>query len=300
MLSEKNQKILTEQFNSLPEEIQEVILESDWKSVIRRITDKYSLHLDQGGALETIVFLTMLGLEDPSDFALNLKSEVRVTPSLAQTITAEVEKDIFQKIRQSVIEKETQVKTNKSVKTSDDGVDIIEDESHRGGRDAYREDVGDHTSQYVDGQHLDAESILRDVEDPESNALADHSDIEIPEEVFSTKGVDFLEENTELQESDDINLRHIPDSTIEKNKEIKRDNEQSPLTSQETKDPMSVRTFKSDILRQKLANPSWSPTLDKSMTKNTKKIIKSAQNESLKENESQNPKTKNDPYHEAI
>jgi len=272
MLSEKSQTILTEQFNALPKEIQDSILESNWKEVVHRITEKYSLHIDQGGAMETIVFLTMLGINEPTDFISNLKKEVRITQSLAQAITDEIQEEIFQKIRTDVMERQKNPK--------EEGVDII---SEDGGsqKDLYREDVGDNTSKYVDGQHLDAESILQEVEDHHEETHSDHVDIEIPKEVYFSKDVDIIDD-TKKESMTDSEGQTTLDSIREQGIQVASD-EQSNKTPDtvETKsnenNHLSIRTLKSDILRQKLANPSWTPEIDKTMTKNTKDIIRSAE-----------------------
>ena len=292
MISEKSQEILTAQFNTLPEEIQDTILESNWKEVIRAITEKYALHIDQGGALETIVFLTMLGMEEPADFISNLKSEVRITQSLAQAITDEVEKGVFQKIRQGVMERKN---NPKPITPTEEGVDIIEEGAPA--RDAYREDVGADTatqSKYVDGQHLDEKTLLEEIEDPQSAADTNHVDLEIPKEVFNTSGVEVIDAD-----------KAAPEATLAEGQEALNDilgqkNGSAPLQSapdekvqeQQEANPLSIRTLKSDILRQKLANPSWSPEIDKGMTKNTKDIIESAKEAT--------PAPKADPYREAM
>lgn len=263
MLSEQNQKILQDQFNSLPVEIQDTILKSNWKESIRRVTEKYALHVDQGGALETIVFLTMLGIEEPTDFVKNLKEEVRVTESLAQAITKEVEENVFQKIRHAVMQRQSLEEAG-----SADDLEIIDEDG--GPKDKYRE-VPTAQSKYVDGQHLDEESILSEIEDPKSIADAEHSDIEIPKEVYDAKKVDIVEADQASKEATDP----------EKNAALKSVLEQSGQTTETRKDtnPLHIRTLKSDIMRQKLENPSWTPELEKGFSKNTQNIVQQASKE---------------------
>lgn len=283
MLSEQNQKLLEEQFSSLPVEIQETILESNWKEVIRRITEKYALHIDQGGALETIVFLTMLGLEEPANFTSTLKEEVRITESLALAITKEVEEGVFQKIRQDVMRKQNEPTSSETEAGLGgvEGVDIIDEEVPT--KDPYRE-IPEGVSHYTNGQHLDNESILKEIENGTHPADGYRADIEVPKEVYKTKDVNILDSAEHTVDITEQEGRDALASVLNQRDAQKPDvipAEQPTNQAPQEVNPLHIRTLKSDILRQKLENPSWTPDVDTKTTNNTKDIIEKASREAL-------------------
>jgi hypothetical protein len=104
MISENTKKIIKETFNQLPKIIQDAILDSGWEEKIRRIVEKNNLHIDQGAAIESLVFVTMLGLETPDDFIRNAKEQAEITDEQAFIISREIEREIFSEIREKLIE----------------------------------------------------------------------------------------------------------------------------------------------------------------------------------------------------
>ncbi len=96
-------KIIQEQFKTLPPVIQDTITNSNWQEKIRRVVKNNSLHVDQGAAIENLVLITMLGLENPDDFVNNAKEYAQVSEDAAYTISSEVEREIFGDIRRKLI-----------------------------------------------------------------------------------------------------------------------------------------------------------------------------------------------------
>jgi hypothetical protein len=96
--------IIQEQFKTLPQVIQDTILNSKWEEKIRRIVTTNNLHIDQGAAIENLVLITMLGIEVPENFVENAKEYAKVSEEQAYNISAEVEREIFGDIRRKLIE----------------------------------------------------------------------------------------------------------------------------------------------------------------------------------------------------
>jgi len=103
-MSDEIKDIIQEQFKTLPQVIQDTILNSKWEEKIRRIVTTNNLHVDQGAAIENLVLITMLGIETPETFVQNAKEYARVSEEQAYNISAEVEREIFGDIRKKLIE----------------------------------------------------------------------------------------------------------------------------------------------------------------------------------------------------
>lgn len=97
------QSIIKEQFKNLPKVIQDTITNSNWQEKIRRVVKNNNLHVDQGAAIENLVFITMLGIENPTTFVQNAKEYAGVSDDQAYTISNEVEREIFGDIRRKLI-----------------------------------------------------------------------------------------------------------------------------------------------------------------------------------------------------
>lgn len=103
MINPEIQELINNQFNELPKVVQDTILNSNWTEKIRLIVKKHNLHIDQGAAIENLVFVTMLGIERPENFVQNAKEYANVTDNQAIMISEEVERTIFKDIRQELI-----------------------------------------------------------------------------------------------------------------------------------------------------------------------------------------------------
>lgn len=99
---DKTQEIIKEQLRKLPQNIRDAISSIDLGDKIRKIADKNMLHIDQAGDLETETVLVMLGLEPTADYKENIRRELNISRDRAQTITADIDKEIFMTIRESL------------------------------------------------------------------------------------------------------------------------------------------------------------------------------------------------------
>lgn len=95
---------LRESFDKLPTKVKEAITSTHVDDVIKRISQKYNLRIDQGAVLEDEITYVMYGLERPENFLSNLKREGKIEDSKASAIAGEVEKDIFQAIRKELMD----------------------------------------------------------------------------------------------------------------------------------------------------------------------------------------------------
>ena len=102
-MDSETQNIIASQFKELPEVIQDTITGSNWQEKIRRVVKNNNLHVDQGAAIENLVFITMLGIETPQRFVQNAKEYAKVSDDQALTISNEVEREIFGDIRRKLI-----------------------------------------------------------------------------------------------------------------------------------------------------------------------------------------------------
>lgn len=128
MINQETKQLIAEQFKRLPAVVQDIVLTSGWEEKIRRIVQNNKLHIDQGAAIENLVFLTMLGIEGAELFAKNAEEYARVSPTQAEAIALEVEREIFHEIRQKLMEitethdtiEEVERVTNELTKVDDD------------------------------------------------------------------------------------------------------------------------------------------------------------------------------------
>lgn len=88
--------------NSLPADIQEAMSKVDTTTAILNVGKKNGLHVDQMGELLYCVGLVMLGLEHSQRFADIIIEKVGVSPEQAEVITADINNEVFLKLRESV------------------------------------------------------------------------------------------------------------------------------------------------------------------------------------------------------
>lgn len=103
MEPELNQEELNEQirnrFKELPKVVQDAITSADVQKRLRALADTNKLHLDQWQVLENEVMLTLLGFQEPADLPKELKSDLEISDELANSLTAEISKIVFEPIR---------------------------------------------------------------------------------------------------------------------------------------------------------------------------------------------------------
>ncbi|OHA19243.1 MAG: hypothetical protein A2836_02945 [Candidatus Taylorbacteria bacterium RIFCSPHIGHO2_01_FULL_45_63] len=96
------QDTIKKQRASLPEDIQKAMASVEVGESLRQIAEKYNLHIDQGGALETETALVMLGLAHPTEFIKNIEKSVEVSYDIAKEIGQDINTQVFRQIRESL------------------------------------------------------------------------------------------------------------------------------------------------------------------------------------------------------
>jgi hypothetical protein len=90
------------QFGKLPKDLQNAISSTEVHDSIVAIGNKYGLHVDQLGEMVDLVGLIMLGLSPSKDFVKNFSQEAGVKNDIASSIAEDINKEVFDKIRNSM------------------------------------------------------------------------------------------------------------------------------------------------------------------------------------------------------
>ncbi|MDD2935440.1 MAG: hypothetical protein PHX25_03120 [Candidatus Pacebacteria bacterium] len=88
--------------NSLPADIREAMSKVDTTTAILNVGKKNGLHVDQMGELLYCVGLVMLGLEHSQRFADIIIEKAGISPEQAEVITADINNEVFLKLRESI------------------------------------------------------------------------------------------------------------------------------------------------------------------------------------------------------
>jgi hypothetical protein len=99
-----NQKKITDQINSLPKEIQNIILAGDWKQWVGNIVKKNTLNLDQASSLEAEIFIFLIGLAGIFDLRKSIEVELRVPVSKVNDIMIDINDMIVDPLKQKLID----------------------------------------------------------------------------------------------------------------------------------------------------------------------------------------------------
>jgi hypothetical protein len=115
----KLQPEIKDRFLQLPTEVQNIILESGWEKVTRKIVEQNKLRIDQGAAIENEVMLTMFGFDKPEHFKENIIKRSNVDLEVADKIVLAVNEEIFSLIKEKLILETTEDQANFSPVTTD-------------------------------------------------------------------------------------------------------------------------------------------------------------------------------------
>lgn len=129
---------LKKQFDRLPAEIQQAILDTNLSEKLQQITRDNKLMIDQAGSLQVETILVLLGLQPLNSYIDNIKQNVGLSDEEAKSVAKSVDELIFVNIRESL---------KKINKESLEG-DIIEEKT--------------------DTNNLERESLVSGIENPSS------------------------------------------------------------------------------------------------------------------------------------
>jgi hypothetical protein len=88
-------KLIKEQFESLPEPLQRAITLTPWKELVRKVAQESNLDADKSQALETETMLVMYGFEPQAEFAKNIISELSIDSGGAGNISKSINEKVF-------------------------------------------------------------------------------------------------------------------------------------------------------------------------------------------------------------
>lgn len=94
---------IDEKFKALHASIQDAVLSSKTEEEIRKVSDKYKLHVDVAGLLNEEIVYTLVGLNNASDFKTRLAS-AGIPEDTLDSIVKDVNEQIFLPIRESLKE----------------------------------------------------------------------------------------------------------------------------------------------------------------------------------------------------
>lgn len=95
---------IDEYLAQLPAATRKILQEFDWVGKLQTIGTKHGLLVDELGTLQIETTLTLLGLENPANFQMNLRRRMNITDSLAETLVRDINASIFLPIQEQVIE----------------------------------------------------------------------------------------------------------------------------------------------------------------------------------------------------
>ena len=104
--------LINQYLNDLPEKIRKVLLSIKWQQTIGQISTKYSLTEEQKNSLIRELWMIFVGAEKPDDLPNNIKNEVGVSLILANQLSEEINKSIFNLLVKKVDEFDQQKNVN--------------------------------------------------------------------------------------------------------------------------------------------------------------------------------------------
>ncbi len=91
----ENLNEMPEYVKKLPVEVQALILEGVWQQRTHEVAEKYSLNENQTENLLDQTILTLIGLENPSNFINTLVTDLGISRLLAEQIVLDLDKRVF-------------------------------------------------------------------------------------------------------------------------------------------------------------------------------------------------------------
>lgn len=263
-------KLLETQFYTLPLVAQDIINEREWASEIQKLETEFRLHKDQAETIESITMLTMIGFADVEHYANNILEEAKLQPNIANEIGKRINLNVFEPLKQAIIEAEEL----QSEDLDDDSLLVLDDARIQKVQEGL--DDLDLTKE----SDLAAKELLDQIENPENH---------IPQNAPGKA-------QTDLQNNVDGIMQ--PGETRPQSQPVAQQAGQNPNTTQETKRPAThMRTLKSDIVKQKLVNPSWQPEVNPKTDQDIANITKSALETA---HEKSSHQAQSDKYREVI
>ncbi len=97
------QKELKTRFALLPEEIQKVVISSDYQLKLFEISKKYKLTYEQLGVLEMETTLVLIGMTHPKDYITDLSEHLPIKSDALSSMVDEIKKQVFDPIHTTLM-----------------------------------------------------------------------------------------------------------------------------------------------------------------------------------------------------
>ncbi len=101
-MDETQRQLINEQMQRIPAEVREAIQASDWERTVFNIGRAHKMHIDDIDVLSIETILTLIGLEHPKDFPVNLQKRTGVSDDTLAQIVDEINERLFSKIRSAL------------------------------------------------------------------------------------------------------------------------------------------------------------------------------------------------------
>lgn len=82
-------------------------------NIMQRVSNQHQLHIDQMGTLAEEIDSVLLGLEPSANFVKNIQESLQIDQATAESVAANVNNEIFLKIRESLKQMEENKNTPK-------------------------------------------------------------------------------------------------------------------------------------------------------------------------------------------
>ncbi len=105
-------EIIKERVKILPEGLKDFVMNENWRSDIKTIGEEFSLNEEEYASLENEIFLVLLCFELRKDFIENIKNELNTDGNTANWIAEDVDKNIFNQVKEDLDEIEKEINQN--------------------------------------------------------------------------------------------------------------------------------------------------------------------------------------------
>ncbi|MDE2173451.1 MAG: hypothetical protein KGJ31_02540 [Patescibacteria group bacterium] len=86
---------IKEVMRTLPPPIRQYLAQGKYTLVAKNLMSKYGLRIDQGGVLEREIMLLLMGIENPDEFSVSLKSDAALSEDTVRSIMNDINQEIF-------------------------------------------------------------------------------------------------------------------------------------------------------------------------------------------------------------
>jgi transcription elongation factor len=95
-------KLIQEQFQKLPPELQQAINAVPWKAAVKEVASSNNLTQEKAEILERETMFILYGFENPDDYIKNMMREVQINEEIAAKIAGEVNEKVFKVIAEQM------------------------------------------------------------------------------------------------------------------------------------------------------------------------------------------------------